>query len=82
VPVSDAARLLCISASELHRANAPHLCAIERRSASLRGKSARGVGLLLKRCDVERVASIRRRCHVSLVVACRIWVAIKTGGPL
>jgi hypothetical protein len=44
--------------------------------------AAKNVGLLYRRTDVERVASIRRRCRVSLTVACRIAAAIKTGGPL
>lgn len=53
--------------------------AIETRPAV---ESAKNVGLLYRRTDVERVAAVRRRCRVSLTVACRIVAAIKAGGPL
>jgi hypothetical protein len=41
--------------------------------------SARGCGLLFWQADIERIAAIKRRCHVSLAVAVRVFGVVKTG---
>ncbi len=54
--------------------------AIGQRSRALReGASARGVGLLCRRSDVEAVRQIMDECQMRPLQACRVWAAIKQG---
>jgi hypothetical protein len=81
VSTDEACRILCVTKSAFVRAF-PFRACIEGRMASDTSMTAAGCGRLHRRLDCVRVASIRKRARLTLAAACRVYSAIKAGGPL
>ena len=76
----QAADLLAVSPSLLTSQKLDVQGALRRRVASYRrGVSARHIGWLWAREDLERVVMIRRECQISTAPALRVLAALKEG---